>query len=117
MNPREVHFSSIGSASSTIYSVQVHSERKSRVREMAPLHRHILIKPRSVPRHPTRYTIHTTNALQQIQRLRENQQNAQLMRNPQMMAGQNQFAGMRQMRNGMAGNDMRAAAMSKHMFV
>jgi hypothetical protein len=52
-----------------------------------------------------------------MQRLRETQQNAQLMRNPQMMAGQNQFAGMRQMRNGMAGNDMRAAALSKHMYV
>jgi len=49
--------------------------------------------------------------------MRENQQNAQLMRNPQMMpGGQNQFAGMRGMRNGMTPNDMRAT-MSKHMFV
>ena len=55
--------------------------------------------------------------MQQIQRLRESQQNAQLMRNPQMMAGQSQFANMRQIRNGMAGNDMRAAALSKHMWV
>jgi hypothetical protein len=59
----------------------------------------------------------TTNTTQQIQRMRENQQNAQLMRNPQMMSGQSQFANIRQMRNGMAGNDMRAAALSKHMFV
>jgi hypothetical protein len=48
--------------------------------------------------------------------MRENQQNAQLMRNPQMMAGQNQFAGMRPMRSGMS-NDMRAAAMSKTLYV
>lgn len=49
--------------------------------------------------------------------MRENQQNAQLMRGPQMMAGQNQFAGMRGMRNGMIANDMRAAALQKSMFV
>jgi hypothetical protein len=48
--------------------------------------------------------------------MRESQQNAQLMRNPQMMPGQNQFAGMRQMRNGMTQNDMRAATLAK-MFV
>jgi hypothetical protein len=59
----------------------------------------------------------TTENMQQIQRMRENQQNAQLMRNPGMMAGQNQFPHMRQMRNGMGGNEMRAAALSKQMFV
>jgi hypothetical protein len=48
--------------------------------------------------------------------MRENQQNAQLMRNPQMMPGQNQFAAMRGLRNGMT-NEMQRAAMSKHMFV
>ena len=57
------------------------------------------------------------NSSQQIQRMRESQQNAQLMRNPQMMAGQNQFAAMRGLRNGMTPNEMQRAAMSKHMFV
>ena len=49
--------------------------------------------------------------------MRENQQNAQLMRNPQMMPGQNQFAAMRGLRNGITQNDMQRAAISKHMFV
>jgi hypothetical protein len=49
--------------------------------------------------------------------MRENHQNAQLMRNPQMMSGQNQFAAMRGLRNGMAPNEMQRAAMTKQLFV
>jgi hypothetical protein len=76
-----------------------------------------LIKPRSVLRpFQTINTALIPNSSQQIQRMRENQQNAQLMRNPQMMPGQNQFAAMRGLRNGMT-NEMQRAAMSKHMFV
>lgn len=51
--------------------------------------------------------------------MRETQQNAQLnhLQNPRMMGAQNQFAGVRGMRNGMMTQDMRAAALSKTMFV
>ncbi len=52
-----------------------------------------------------------------MQRMRETQQNAQLMRGPQMIGGQNQFAGMRGVRNGMMPNDMRTANMQKSMSV
>src|SRR5271154_4838289 len=59
VNVLEVHSSSTGFASSTTFFVQVHNEQRGQGRGMARLHRHILIKPRSVLRPFNNLTPHS----------------------------------------------------------
>src|SRR2546423_15169361 len=54
MNALEAHSSSIGSASSTISSAQMHNAQKTGAREMAHLHRHILSRHKSVSCHSSK---------------------------------------------------------------